>query len=128
HPHMMTAEQVFRGLAGPFVVRAVDDPLVGWPERNLFVSDLKLARDGTIAPNDMMDWMNGREGQFVLVNGARRPRIDVAGDERWRVWNACSARYLRVAFDDGRAFEHAGTDGGLFDAPRRVTSLLIAPG
>ncbi|MGC2945653.1 multicopper oxidase family protein [Burkholderia ambifaria] len=128
HPHMMTAEQVFRGLAGPFVVRAADDPLAGWPERNLFVSDLKLARDGTIAPNDMMDWMNGREGQFVLVNGARRPRIDVASDERWRVWNACSARYLRVAFDDGRAFEHAGTDGGLFDAPRRVTSLLLAPG
>ncbi|WP_241301698.1 multicopper oxidase family protein, partial [Burkholderia cenocepacia] len=118
HPHMMTAEQVFRGLAGPFVVRAADDPLAGWPERHLFVSDLKLARDGTIAPNDMMDWMNGREGQFVLVNGARRPRIDVAGDERWRVWNACSARYLRIAFDDGRAFEHVGTDGGLFDAPR----------
>ncbi|MGU7781716.1 multicopper oxidase family protein [Burkholderia sp. PU8-34] len=128
HPHLMTAEQVFRGLAGPFVVRAADDPLAGWPERNLFVSDLKLARDGTIPPNDMMDWMNGREGQFVLVNGARRPRIDVAGDERWRVWNACSARYLRLAFDDGRAFEQAGTDGGLFDAPRRVTSLLLAPG
>ncbi|WP_261531096.1 multicopper oxidase domain-containing protein, partial [Burkholderia multivorans] len=66
HPHMMTAEQVFRGLAGPFVVRAADDdPLAGWPERHLFVSDLKLARDGTIPPNDMMDWMNGREGQFV---------------------------------------------------------------
>lgn len=128
HPHMMTAEQVFRGLAGPFIVRAADDPLAGWPERNLFVSDLKLARDGTIPPNDMMDWMNGREGQFVLVNGARRPRIAVAGDERWRVWNACSARYLRLAFDDGRAFEQVGTDGGLFDAPRRVTSLLLAPG
>lgn len=128
HPHMMTAEQVFRGLAGPFVVRAADDPLAGWPERNLFVSDLKLARDGTIASNDMMDWMNGREGQFVLVNGARRPRIEIAGDERWRVWNACSARYLRLAFDDGRAFEQAGTDGGLLETPRRVTSLLLAPG
>ncbi|RQS76300.1 multicopper oxidase family protein [Burkholderia sp. Bp8963] len=128
HPHMMTAEQVFRGLAGPFVVRAADDPLAAWPERNLFVSDLKLARDGTIVPNDMMDWMNGREGQFVLVNGARRPRIDVAGDERWRVWNACSARYLRLAFDDGRAFGQVGTDGGLLDAPRHVTSLLLAPG
>ncbi|KDB09385.1 multicopper oxidase type 3 [Burkholderia sp. lig30] len=128
HPHMMTAEQVFRGLAGPFIVRAADDPLAGWPERHLFVSDLKLARDGTIAPNDMMDWMNGREGQFVLVNGARRPRIDVAADERWRVWNACSARYLLLAFDDGRAFEHVGTDGGLFETPRGVTSLLLAPG
>lgn len=82
HPHMATAEQVFRGLAGPFVVRAADDPLAGWPERHLFVSDLKLARDGTIAPNDMMDWMNGRQGQFVLVNGARRPRIALTGDER----------------------------------------------
>ncbi|HDR9275064.1 TPA: multicopper oxidase family protein [Burkholderia vietnamiensis] len=128
HPHMMTAEQAFRGLAGPFIVRVADDPLAGWPERHLFVSDLKLASDGSIPPNDMMDWMNGREGQFALVNGARRPRIDVAGDERWRVWNACSARYVCVAFDDGRAFEHVGTDGGLFETPRRVTSLLLAPG
>lgn len=40
HPHMATAEQVFRGLAGPIVVRAADDPLAGWPERHLFVSDL----------------------------------------------------------------------------------------
>ncbi|KWZ43909.1 copper oxidase [Burkholderia savannae] len=128
HPHMATAEQVFRGLAGPFVVRAADDPLAGWPERHLFISDLKLAHDGTIAPNDMMDWMNGRQGQFVLVNGARRPRISLAVDERWRVWNACSARYLRIGFDDGRSFAHVGTDGGLFDAPRDVTSLLLAPG
>lgn len=128
HPHMATAEQVFRGLAGPIVVRAADDPLAGWPERHLFVSDLKLARDGAIAPNDMMDWMNGRQGQFALVNGARRPRISLTGDERWRVWNGCSARYLRIAFDDGRPFAHVGTDGGLFDAPREVASLLLAPG
>ncbi|MCS0464362.1 multicopper oxidase domain-containing protein, partial [Burkholderia mallei] len=128
HPHMATAEQVFRGLAGPIVVRAADDPLAGWPERHLFVSDLKLARDGAIAPNDMMDWMNGRQGQFALVNGARRPRISLTGDERWRVWNGCSARYLRITFDDGRPFAHVGTDGGLFDAPREVASLLLAPG
>ncbi|WP_414442888.1 multicopper oxidase family protein [Burkholderia sp. 22PA0106] len=128
HPHNFTAEQVFRGLAGPIVVRAADDPLAGWPERHLFVSDLKLARDGTIVPDDMMDWMNGREGQFALLNGARRPRIEVAQDERWRVWNACSARYLNLAFDDGRSFEQVGTDGGLFEQPHRMTSLVLAPG
>src|ERR1700675_2806744 len=72
HPHMKTAEQVFRGLAGPIVVRSADDPLAAWPERHLFLSDLRLASDGSIPANDMMDWMNGREGQFVLVNGARR--------------------------------------------------------
>jgi FtsP/CotA-like multicopper oxidase with cupredoxin domain len=129
HPHMMTAEQVFRGLAGPIVVRAADDPLASWLERHLFVSDLKLAADGTIAPNGMMDWMNGREGQFALVNGALRPRIEVTQDERWRVWNACSARYLLLAFDDGRPFAQVGTDGGLLGAPREgLTALLLAPG
>ncbi len=128
HPHDYTAEQVFRGLAGPIVVRAADDPLAAWPERQLFVSDLKLATDGTIAPNDMMDWMNGREGQFVLLNGARRPRIALAQDERWRVWNASSARFLNLRFDDGRPFLHVGTDGGLIGRPRRVATLLLAPG
>ncbi|WP_322105297.1 multicopper oxidase family protein [Paraburkholderia sp. J41] len=129
HPHMLSAEQVFRGLAGPIVVRAADDPLAAWSERHLFVSDLKLAADGTIPANSMMDWMNGREGQFVLLNGAREPLIEVAGDERWRVWNGCNARYLQLAFDDGRAFAQVGTDGGLLGAPREnITSLLLAPG
>ncbi|RAR58722.1 bilirubin oxidase [Paraburkholderia unamae] len=129
HPHMLTSEQVFRGLAGPIVVRAAADPLAAWPERHLFVSDLKLAADGMIAPNSMMDWMNGREGQFVLVNGAREPQIEVVRDERWRVWNGCNARYLRLAFDDGRAFAQVGTDGGLLGTAREgVTELLLAPG
>lgn len=129
HPHMLSSEQVFRGLAGPIVVRAANDPLAAWPERHVFISDLKLAADGTIPANGMMDWMNGREGQFVLVNGAREPRIDVVQDERWRVWNGCNARYVQLAFDDGRAFAQVGTDGGLLAAPREgVTSLLLAPG
>ncbi|WP_341314492.1 multicopper oxidase family protein [Paraburkholderia sp. IMGN_8] len=129
HPHMMSAEQVFRGLAGPIVVRAADDPLSVWPERHLFFSDLKLASDGTIPPNDMMDWMNGREGQFVLVNGARRPRIEVTNDERWRLWNGCNARYLRFSLGAGQHFAQVGTDGGLLEQPREgLTELLLAPG
>lgn len=129
HPHMMSAEQVFRGLAGPIVVRAADDPLAGWPERTLFFSDLRLATDGSIPPNDMMDWMNGREGQFVLVNGALRPRITVVEDERWRLWNACSARYLRFSLGDRQRFAQVGTDGGLLEKPRDgLTELLLAPG
>ncbi|MEX3930817.1 multicopper oxidase family protein [Paraburkholderia phymatum] len=129
HPHMMTAEQVFRGLAGPIIVRAADDPLAAFPERHLFFSDLKLASDASVAPNDMMDWMNGREGQFVLVNGARRPRLTVAQDERWRLWNGCSARYLRLSFGNEQTFTQVGTDGGLLDKPRDgLTELLLAPG
>ncbi|HTH59327.1 MAG TPA: multicopper oxidase family protein [Paraburkholderia sp.] len=128
HPHWLAAEQVFRGLAGPIIVRAADDPLAGWPERHLFLTDLKLSADGTIPANSMTDWMNGREGQFVLVNGALKPRIDVAGVERWRVWNACSARYLRLKLGDNLTFDQVGTDGGLLQSPRRgLTELLLAP-
>jgi FtsP/CotA-like multicopper oxidase with cupredoxin domain len=129
HPHMLSAGQVYRGLAGPIIVRAADDPLAALPERHLFFTDLKLAADGSIAPNDMMDWMNGREGQFVLVNGARRPRIVVARDERWRVWNACNARYLRLSLGVNYPFAQVGTDGGLLGESRDgLTELLLAPG
>lgn len=129
HPHMMSAEQVFRGLAGPIIVRAADDPLAAWPERHLFISDLKLASDGTIPANDMMDWMNGREGQFVLVNGARRPLIEVSTEERWRVWNGCNARYLRLSLGGGHRFAQVGTDGGLLEqACEGLTEILLAPG
>jgi suppressor of ftsI len=66
HPHQNTAEQAFRGLAGPLLVRSRNDPLAGLPERLLVVSDLKLDRYAAIAPNEANDWMNGREGQFAL--------------------------------------------------------------
>lgn len=127
HPHLMTAEQVFRGLAGAFIVRAHDDPLQDFPEQHLLISDLKLAADGGIPPNDRMDWMNGREGQFVLVNGQHRPVVTLQGTQRWRIWNACSARYLRLSLD-GLPFTLVGTDGGLLGAPLRdLTELLLAP-
>lgn len=127
HPHYMTAEQVFRGLAGGFVVRAADDPLRGLPERHLFVSDLRLAADGRIPANTVMDWMNGREGQFALVNGLLRPVVAQQGTERWRIWNACNARFLRLRLG-GQAFAQVGTDGGLLGAPvQGLTELLLAP-
>ncbi len=64
---------------------------------SLVISDLKLTADGQIPDNTADDWMNGREGQFVLINGAYRPKITIAGRQRLRIWNVCSARYLRLA-------------------------------
>lgn len=128
HPHGDTPEQVFRGLAGPFVVRSPADLLAALPERHLFVSDLRLDAHGAIPPNDDMDWMNGREGQYALVNGKRLPRLSLAagGRERWRIWNACSARYLRLALP-GCELTLVGTDGGPIERPRTVSEWLLAP-
>lgn len=127
HPHELTAEQVYRGLAGLFIVRAKNDPLKDIAERHLVFSDLKLAADGRIAPNDMNDEMNGREGQFALVNAQRQPVLQFAagGRERWRIWNANSARYLRLSLP-GTTFTLVGTDGGLLEKPvPGLTELLM---
>ncbi|MDD2810533.1 multicopper oxidase family protein [Rhodoferax sp.] len=127
HPHGFTAEQVYRGLAGLFIVRTKNDPLKGIPERHLVCSDLKLGADGHIAANDMNDEMNGREGQFALVNAQRQPVLtfDAGGRERWRIWNANSARYLRLSLP-GATFTLVGTDGGLLAKPvTGLTELLM---
>ena len=126
HPHGLTAEQVFHGLAGAFIVRAADDPLANLTERHLLISDLKLGADGSIAPNDANDWMNGREGQFVLINGQQQPHIEVDGSERWRIWNASSARYLKLRLG-GHNFSLVGTDGGLLEKAQSLDEILLAP-
>ncbi|MDD2883238.1 MAG: multicopper oxidase family protein [Rhodoferax sp.] len=129
HPHGFTAEQVSRGLAGLFIVRAKNDPLASIPERHVVFSDIKLNSDGRIADNDMNDVMNGREGQFVLVNAQFQPvmSFDARGRERWRIWNANSARYLRLNLP-GAVFTLVGTDGGLLQSPvTGMTELLLAP-
>lgn len=130
HAHGVTAEQVYRGLAGAFIVRPRVDTLpVTVREQVLMVTDLRLASDGSIPANTMMDSMNGREGQYVLVNGAMQPRLDMQPGEtqRWKLFNASNARYLRIALD-GTTFVQIGTDGGLLATPAPLASeMLLAP-
>ena len=77
HPHEFTAEQVFRGMAGLLIVRSRTDPVpAAIEEKLLVISDLRLAADGTIPANTPMDWQNGREGNYVLVNGQYQPVLD----------------------------------------------------
>ena len=129
HPHGHTAEQVYMGLAGVFVVKSRNDPLAHLPERRLVLSDLKLDADGRIAANSEADRMDGREGQFVLVNGAWQPQMSLGVGERqrWRVWNATSARVLKLALP-GHDLDLVGSDGGLLQRPHRVDSVLLPPG
>ena len=129
HPHMTTHQQVYMGLAGCFVVRPAVDPLAGFTERLMVVTDLRLDSSNQIAANTNMDMMNGREGNQLLVNGVSQPvlRVQPGATERWRVVNATNARYLRLALQ-GHAFNVVGLDGGLFETPQTATETLLAPG
>jgi bilirubin oxidase len=76
-----------------------------------------------------MDFTVGRQGEQLLVNGGRLPVHTVRPGEtqRWRILNATSAHYLRLALD-GHAFTLVGTDGGLLGAPvGPLGEILVAP-
>lgn len=128
HTHEFVAEQIYRGLAGIFIIRDPQDPLKDIPEQNLFFSDLKLDPKGQIAPNSMMDKMNGREGQFALVNGGLQPIINLQGTQRWRLWNGNSGRYLNLTFPKGQVEAYlVGNDGGLLEKPIPIEEILLSP-
>jgi len=129
HPHGKTAEQVYRGLAGAFVVKAKADPVPAeYGDMVLVLTDLRLAADGSMPENTMTDLMNGRVGDHVLVNGQKNPRLAVAmgASRRLRLYNATNARFLKLAFD-GAPMTIIGTDGGLLEAPVAVDEILLSP-
>lgn len=131
HPHRVTHEQVFRGLAGAFIVKPLVDPMpAGLTDTPLVISDLRLDAAYRIAPNVGLDYVFGREGDVLLVNGGRRPVLTTApgAAHRLRLFNATNARYLRLAFD-GTPMTLIGSDGGLLAAPvANLPDLLLAPG
>ena len=129
HAHRTTAEQVSMGLAAPFIVRAADDPLAHVPEVTLLVTGIRLDANGQVSPDGPLDFTVGRLGEQLLVNGGRLPvhAMRPGETQRWRILNATSARYLRLALD-GHAFTLVGTDGGLLAAPvGPLTEILVAP-
>ena len=130
HPHGQTSEQVYRGLAAPFIVRSKNDPLPAeLGDTVLFISSVSLNPNGTIAENTAADLMNGREGDHVLVNGTKQPVLTLppGSSRRFRIYNATNGRFLRLGLD-GHTMTLVGTDGGLIAAPvRGLKELLLAP-
>ncbi len=127
HPHGFVSEQVYMGLAGTLIVKAKKDTVAHLPEQHWMISDIRLDKQAKIPGNSMTDWMNGREGQFVLINGQLQPNIQLNGNERIRIWNATSARYLRLQIP-GCEWIVIGSDGGLLEKPLPPTDeLLLVP-
>ena len=55
----------------------------------------RLKRHGRIAKTALIDRHSGREGKVLVINGRSEPAYEIAAGqvERWRIVNACSARY-----------------------------------
>ena len=143
HPDHRTAEQVYRGIAGLFILDDAHTAKLPLPKRYgiddipLILQDKRLAPDGSLdfadgAPrNDGTTVFahTGRLGTTILVNGTYDPHVAVSERLiRFRLLNASDARVYNLGFSDDRAFALIATDGGLIERPRAMRRLQLAPG
>ncbi|MBN8995209.1 MAG: multicopper oxidase family protein [Rhizobiales bacterium] len=139
HPHIHSAEQVGRGLAGPFIVEELDPPQV---DRDIVwvLGDFRLKKDGSIAGgfnNPMETGMSGRIGNTVTINGRIPEPLAVKSGERirLRLINAAPSRIFRLEFRghqpivityDGQPVEpHPPDDDRVILGPAMRIDLLL---
>ncbi|WP_285580552.1 multicopper oxidase family protein [Actinoallomurus iriomotensis] len=132
HPHGSTAQHVYRGLAGMFILdddREVDLPSTyGVDDFPLILQDKKFTAEGAF-DGDPLKGTFGILGDHILVNGTFNPHLKITTERvRFRVLNGSNARMYNVGFADGRRFHVIGNDGGLLAAPVEVDRFSLTPG
>ncbi|WP_067176666.1 multicopper oxidase family protein [Microtetraspora niveoalba] len=145
HDHRMdyTGPQVWRGLAGFLLVRDDEDDALPLPKGDrdipLMICDRAFDEDGAfrypsrdpsllLRPGVEDAYMQGVEGDVVLVNGAPWPELEVdAVRYRLRLLNASNARRYRLELRPGGRFVQVGSDAGLLAAPVEHDAITVAP-
>ncbi len=134
HPHGETGRQVYKGLAGLFIVNDAEETALNLPsgteEIPLIIQDKRFFPDGTLDYSPGMDdVMAGYMGEYILVNGKYAPFHPLARKNyRLRILNASNSRVYNLAFSNSMSFAVIGSDSGLLSAPAMVNSVLIGPG
>jgi spore coat protein A, manganese oxidase len=149
HDHRMdfTGPQVYRGLAGFFVVRDEEEDALPLPagdnEIPLMLVDRAFREDGSFfypsrdpslqgEPGVEDEFRDGVLGDVILVNGAPWPFLEVSATRyRFRILNASNARRYALELDsaprEGSPFVQIGSDGGLLASPIAHHRLSISP-
>lgn len=134
HTDMLTAEQVYAGVAGLFIVEDPSESALGLPTADndipLIIADRRsnAQRQFNYSPF-MRDIMTGYLGDIALVNGTPDAWLSVdSGLYRFRLLNGSNARVFRIALSNNQPFQIIGSDSGLLAEPIEVTSAWVAPG
>lgn len=132
HPHVASAAQVGYGLFGALLVEDPADGVGVDDQVTMVLSDIGFDAKGVLEPADSggsAGMVFGREGDYVLVNGRRRPVLHArpGAPQRWRIVNAAKSRFFYLDLE-GQAFTVIGADGGIQERPVVADILLITPG
>lgn len=131
HPHIhgTVAEQYWGGMGGALVVQDDIDVLAGYETHILVLKDITLAGGAPEPYTSLMDYMHGKEGDTVMVNGQVNPVLAIKPGQvqRWRVLNASNARFYKLSLEN-HTLSVVGTEGGLLDKPYPVSSIILSPG
>lgn len=134
HTDLLTAEQVYMGLAGFFLIDDPEQDALNLPTGDhdvpLVISDWRSNAQFQLTYTPTMpDRVRGYLGDTTLVNGTPAPYLSVdQGRYRFRLLNGSNARIFKIAFSDNRSFHLIGTDGGLLPEPLEVTNAILTPG
>lgn len=131
HPHVNSAEQIGRGLAGAIVITHPDDPAVDadlvWQ-----LDDWRLLESGALAPfhNRHDASHGGRIGNTVTLNGRIPDRIPVTAGHRMRLRliNTANARIFGLRFNAGNVWLFAVDGHPVQPLALKDGQLAIPPG
>lgn len=128
HPHMNSAEQVWRGLYGALIVEDPEEPELGL-EAVIVMHDISFEGDRPTENHDSLHAFFGRQGEHLLVNGRVLPSLRVpAGTAlRLRLINAAVSRYYRLGLA-GHTLTRVAGDSGFLEAPEASDDVLLVPG
>jgi spore coat protein A, manganese oxidase len=149
HDHALgiTRLNLYAGLAGLYFVRDSEEDSLPLPrgryEVPLMIQDRLFNPDGTllypvqdpgVMPPIPPIWIPEFFGDVPLVNGKAFPFLNVEPRKyRFRVLNACNARFLHMTLVNSRdsrqqlTFQQIGTDQGLLSHPVALSDLLMGP-
>lgn len=132
HPHGITGYQVYKGLAGMFII---EDSQTNLPsdkyEVPLVIQDRTFDSSNQLIylGNTMMERMVGFLGNEIIVNGQSNTSMEVdKATYRFRVLNGSNSRIYKLAWSDGVNLTVIGNDGGLLSKPIGKPYMMLGPG
>ncbi len=129
HVHKTVADQMWYGLSGSaLVVEDETDVLSNFETHIISLKDIAL-NGSKVEPYTLEDYINGKEGDVVMVNGQVNPVLPIKPGQvqRWMIVNGSTARFYKLSLED-HAMHLVGTDGGLLDKPYPLSEILMSPG